>query len=406
MLKKICVCFTILSYICLYNCNVIADDIDFESVDSNFVEAVNNDVDELTLNSRIAVVYDRTSGKVLWGKNENKRTAMASTTKIMTCIVVIENCEDLNKEVTISKKAGATGGSRLELKANDKITIKDLLYGLMLRSGNDSAVALAESIGGSVENFANLMNDKAKVLGLNDSHFCTPHGLDNPEHYTTAYELAKLADYALENELFAKIVNTKTYTIYINKKPKIIANTNELLGYIEGVNGVKTGFTNNAGRCLVSSVSRNEFNIITVVLQADTKKIRTSDSIKLINYVYSNYSLINLKEIVDEKFQEWCLINKNRFTFEKSKDINIDLYYKNLESNIIPIKNGEKDKIDIKIDCIYNYESPFNKNKMLGNMKVVIDDKIIDSSEIYNKYEIERKNVIDYIKIFLGVFKF
>ena len=405
MLKKISVLIILIAYISIYNCSVIADDIDIEDIGSNFVEVVNNDVDDFTLNSRIAIAYDRTSGKVLWGKNENKRTAMASTTKIMTCIVVIENCEDLNKEVIISKKAGATGGSRLELKANDKITINDLLYGLMLKSGNDSAVALAESIGGSVENFANLMNKKAEVLGLNNSHFCTPHGLDNPEHYTTAYELAKLTDYALENELFAKIVNTKTYTIYINKKPKIIANTNELLGYIDGVNGVKTGFTNNAGRCLVTSVKRNDFNIITIVLQADTKKIRTTDSIKLINYVYKNYSLVNLKEIVDKKFEDWCLINKNRFTFEKAKDINMDIYYKKLKNDIIPIKNGEKDKIDIKIDCIYNYESPYNKNKILGNMKILLDNEIIDSTEIYNKYEIERKNVVDYIKIFLGVFK-
>ena len=202
----------------------------------------------------------------------------------MTAIVLIENA-DLNQTVTVSTKAAATGGSRLGLKKDDKINMQDLLYGLMLKSGNDAAVVIAETVGGSIEGFAELMNNKAREIGLKNTNFVTPHGLDNPEHYTTAYELAKLADYALKNEIFAKVVNTKSYTVTINGYPKTISNTNELLGYLDGVNGVKTGFTNNAGRCLVTSVNRNNFQIITVVLQADTKKFRTSDSIKLIEHM-------------------------------------------------------------------------------------------------------------------------
>lgn len=126
-----------------------------------------------------------------------------------------------------------------------------------------------------MENFANMMNEKAKILGLKHTHFITPHGLDETEHYTTAYELAKITDYALKNKKFAQIVNTKTTTININGVPKEIGNTNELLGNLNGVDGVKTGFTNNAGRCLVTSTSRNGHRIICVVLGADTKKIRT-----------------------------------------------------------------------------------------------------------------------------------
>ena len=258
------------------------------------ISVSNESTDEPIINSRIGVIYDRKSGRVIWGKNDNKRVAMASTTKIMTCIIVLENA-NLNEEVTVSSRAAGTGGSRLELKKGDKITIHDLLYGLMLRSGNDAAVALAEHVGGDKEGFAKLMNNKAKELGLKDTHFVTPHGLDNPEHYTTAYELAQITDYALKNETFAKIVNTKDYTISINGYSKGLTNTNELLGYLQGVNGVKTGFTNNAGRCLVTSVNRNNFEIITVVLGADTKKIRTADSIKLIEYAYKNYlSLIHI----------------------------------------------------------------------------------------------------------------
>lgn len=240
--------------------------------------------------------------------------------------------------------------------------MKDLLYGLMLKSGNDAAVAIAEKVGGNVEGFAELMNAKAKEIGLQDTHYVTPHGLDDPEHYTTAYELAKLADYALNNEVFAKVVNTKSYTVTINGYPKTISNTNELLGYLEGVNGVKTGFTNNAGRCLVTSVNRNGFEIITVVLQADTKKIRTEDSIKIIEYVYKNFEPVNIKEIVDHKFNEWSQINKDRILINKSKKNNLTLYISDLENEVIPIKKDEQDNIDISVNCIYYFDAPLEKD--------------------------------------------
>ena len=270
MIKKV-IFFMSVTIILIMNFTIVfADDENEEITQEDYVQVINQTKDEPTLNSRIAVAYDRKSGEVIWGKDENKRTAMASTTKIMTAIVTLENC-DLTQTVTISKKSAGTGGSRLGLKSDDKITMNDLLYGLMLKSGNDAAVAIAETVGGSVEGFAELMNEKAKELKLENTHYVTPHGLDDPEHYTTAVELAKLADYALQNETFAKIVNTKNYTVTINGYPKSISNTNELLGYLEGVNGVKTGFTNNAGRCLVTSVNRNGFEIITVILQADTK---------------------------------------------------------------------------------------------------------------------------------------
>ena len=278
--------------------------------------------------------------------------------------------------------------------------MKDLLYGLMLKSGNDAAVAIAETVGGSVEGFAELMNNKAEELGLENTHFVTPHGLDNSEHYTTAYELAKLADYALNNETFAKIVNTKNYTVTINGYSKAISNTNELLGYLDGVNGVKTGFTNNAGRCLVTSINRNGFEIITVVLQADTKKIRTADSIKLIEYVYKNYEYINLKEIVDDKFDNWCLINKNRILINKCKNNNLELYISQLDNNVIPIKKDEKDKIDIEINCLYYFEAPVPEDTVFGALKVLLDGKVIDVIEIKNSDIVEKKNIYDYFKIF------
>jgi D-alanyl-D-alanine carboxypeptidase len=146
----------------------------------------------------------------------------------MTATIVIENA-NLYDTVTISSKASGTGGSRLGLKTGDIITVHDLLYGLLLCSGNDAAVALAEYVCGSVAEFAQMMNNKAEELGLTSTHFVTPHGLDNEDHYTTAYELAILADYALQNETFANIVNTKKYTVSINGYSKALSNTNELL---------------------------------------------------------------------------------------------------------------------------------------------------------------------------------
>lgn len=364
MLKKVINSIIIINLLISNLFVVYADDENEEILKDDYIKMVSQTTDEPNLNSRIAVAYDRQSGNVIFGKDENKRTAMASTTKIMTAIVLIENC-NLNQMVTVSSKAASTGGSRLGLKKDDKIIMQDLLYGLMLKSGNDAAVAIAENVGGSIEGFAEMMNSKAKELGLTDTHFVTPHGLDDPEHYTTAYELAKLADYALKNDTFANVVNTKNYTVNINGYPKDISNTNELLGYLDGVNGVKTGFTNNAGRCLVTSVNRNGFEIITVVLQADTKKIRTADSIKLIEYVYQNYELVNIKEMVDERFNQWCRINMGRIQIDKGKTDEVNLYIEDLENDIIAMKKMYKDNVELDINSLYYLEAPVEQDSII-----------------------------------------
>lgn len=209
------------------------DEEDFEELDYIWLEEEINKAKEEKetpkISSRYAVIYDRDSKTIIWGKDENKKVPMASTTKIMTAIVALENIKNLEEEVTVCKEAAAIGGSRLGLKKEDKITYRDLMYGLLLCSGNDAAIQIAVSVGGSVEGFASKMNSKAEELGLSNSKFVTPHGLDNEGHYTTAYELAVMADYALGIEEFAKIVSTKNYTVSINGYSKNINNTNELL---------------------------------------------------------------------------------------------------------------------------------------------------------------------------------
>ena len=199
-------------------------------------------------------------------------------------------------------------------------------------SGNDAAVALAEFFGGDISGFADMMNQKASDLGLTSTHFTSPHGLDQDEHYTTAYELALITDYALKNEVFKKIVKTQSYTITIDSNSKVLHNTNELLGYLDGVYGVKTGFTNGANRCLVTSCKRGNLDIICVVLGCDTKKDRSLDSIKLINYVFDNFSVVNIKEILEENFSHWQTQNSNSFNINKGIYQDLELYLNHWES--------------------------------------------------------------------------
>lgn len=400
-----------ISLIILTNLSTVyADDVDEEdeNVDigqeildnitqNNTMEVSNTEVKEPATNSRRCIVYDRASKTMIYGKNEEVKGAMASTTKIMTATIVLENA-NLKEEVEISAKAGGTGGSRLGLKRGDKISVNDLLYGLMLRSGNDAAVALAEHVGGSVEGFAELMNKKAEELGLTSTHFVTPHGLDNSEHYTTAYELAKLTDYALQNEKFTSIVGTKVATIYINGSPRQIANTNELLGTLNGVVGVKTGFTNNAGRCLVTETKRGDMDIITVVLGADAKKYRTQDSIKLIEYSFANFNMVNIKEKIIEKFNEWKNINANRIEIIKGQDCNLGLALGEISTEMMPLRDVDIDKIEYEINTFTIIEAPIEKWSKIGTMKVKLNDEIIESIDIINTKQINKKTWQDYFK--------
>lgn len=373
----------------------------FNEVHEEVKQASTNPSVEPITYSRAVVVYDRTSKTVLYGKNENDVRAMASTTKIMTATLLIENA-DLSQTVEVSKRAANTGGSRLGLKTGDKITLNDLLYGLMLCSGNDAAVQIAETVGGSVEGFAEMMNNKAKALGLTNTSFVTPHGLDENGHHTTAYELAVLTDYALNNPTFAKVVNTKYYTVTINGNPKDLSNTNELLGYLQGVNGVKTGFTNNALRCLVTSTLRNDFNIITVVLGADTKKIRTSDSIKLIEYAYENYEQIDVASLVENEYAKW----RETYKLEINKGIKNEVQTKLGEQKykIYPVKKADKENIKIEISDINYVEAPLLENTKLGCIDVLIDGKIIYTVDILSNEEVRKKDVRDYFFNMLGVY--
>lgn len=376
--------------------------IDINEIKKEIVEVSAKESKEPKLNAKIGLIFDRASKTILYEKNGQKQVPMASTTKIMTAIVVLEN-SDLTDIVTIDKKAAGTGGSRLGLKTNDKITVHDLLYGLMLCSGNDAAVALAIHTGGSVDGFADMMNKTAKEMNLVNSHFVTPHGLDQNGHYTTAYELACMADYALKIPKFREIVSTKTYTVTINGRAKTITNTNELLGSLDGVYGVKTGFTNGANRCLVTAYKGGKLDIITVVLGADTKKIRTQDSIKMIEYAYKNYQVVNLEDIVQEQFEKWKQLNEKRIYINKGRTSRIYLQLEEMENKTMAIKNTEVDNITLEINSLYSLEAPVLEKEVIGNIKIKLKDKTIGTLSIQNKKTIDKKNIKDYFIDFLSL---
>ena len=269
-------------------------------------------------------------------------------------------------------------------------------------SGNDAAVALAEFVSGDIDNFASLMNKKADNLGLSSSHFVTPHGLDQDEHFTTALELAKIADYALNNDIFAKIVKTSNYTVTINGYPKNLHNTNELLGSFDGVYGVKTGFTNGANRCLVTSCKRGNLDIICVVLGCDTKKDRTIDSVKLINYVFNNFSVVDINDIIQREFDVWVKHKSKNIHINKSFTPNIDctLDESQIEFKSIALNNVSLDNISVSIDFSHNLDAPLASNSVIGILTVNIDGLDYFTVDILNKYDINRKNVFNYLNAF------
>lgn len=398
-INKILVCLIITFTLSAHT--VLADDVD-EDFSSTFpsITVSSESTSEPTINSRAAIVYERSSGSILYGKSENEKRKMASTTKIMTAIVVLETA-NLDDIVTVSSKAAGTGGSRLGLHKDDKISIQDLLYGLLLCSGNDAAVALAEQVGGNISNFANLMNNKATSLGLSSTHFVTPHGLDDDNHYTTAYELALITNYALKNDVFANLVKTKVYTISINNHPKTLSNTNELLGNYDGVYGVKTGFTNGANRCLVTAVKKDNMDIICIVLGADTKKDRTKDSINLINYSFNNFKMVNIKEKITNEFINWKICNSSSFNVEKGITDSVDIIIQDIPYDFFPIKCNYTNDISIYIYCNTKLTAPLPSGSAIGYLTVSVDKQTVLTLNLYNSSNITLKTTTEFFGDFL-----
>ncbi len=345
------------------------------------------------ISGKNAVAIEINSGRILYEKNAFDKANIASTTKIMTSIIAVEN-NSLDDTVTVSKKASWTAGSSIGLKENDKIKLSELLYGLMLNSGNDAAVAIAEHTSGSTEAFANLMNEKAKDLGALNTHFVTPHGLDTNEHYSTAYDMAIIAKYALNNPIIAKLVSTQFYTMtFLDGKTKQLKNTNPLLSFYEGISGMKTGYTGLAGKCLVASAKRDNLEIIVVTLGEPSSKLRISDTVKILDYCFKNYKLYDLREIYPINFS---------VKIQKSTKASVFPIYKN--ALILPLTENEKENISVKKYIETNLIAPIEINQHIGKIQFKSSNEVIGEIEICAPYSVHRTKIHEYYGIIFNTF--
>lgn len=331
---------------------------DYDAIDIIEEESLNISSQEVNINAplkvsaRNAIAIDSKNNMVLWNQNGYEIVPMASTTKILTALVAI-NYGNLERKVTISKNASSIRGSTVGYRAGEEISMRELLFGLMFRSGNDAAIAIAEDIGGSIEGFANIMNDYAKSLGILNSHFESPHGLDSAKHYSSAYDLAILTSKAMEYNEFKELVGEKV--MYRDKYnfTRDYQNINKILYKIPGANGVKTGYTGGAGKCLVSSVNHNGRNIIIVVLNCVDRWNVTEN---IFNYVIKSNEFVskNNKEILnDEKIAGLGnIINEEDITYgyKESDSLEIEVFNSTLNIEVgdilgkISIKDKETEK--------------------------------------------------------------
>jgi len=319
--------------------------------------------------AKSACLIESGTERVLYEKNAHQKLAMASTTKIMTCILAIETC-DLDKTIAINPAASGIEGSSIWLSPNEKITINDLLYGLMLSSGNDAAEALAYEIAGSIEEFAALMNKKAKQIGANNTNFENPHGLPNSNHYTTAYDLALISAYAMQNPTFVNVVSTqyKTISWEAGDYDRSLKNKNALLWDYENANGIKTGYTDAAGRCVVTAAKREDMQLVTVVLNDSDMFV---DSMNILDYGFNNYGIENL--ITKDHIYGTIMV-------EDGVEELVDVYADDGVS--YPLKKGEEMKITTRIVLDDSTLAPVVKGQTLGKIECLIGDEVVASSSL------------------------
>lgn len=299
-----------------------------------------------------AIVIDADTGRVLFEKNAGSKSLIASTTKIMTALLVCEQCNVLDR-VSIPKEAVGIEGSSMYLQEGEILTVQDLLYGLMLRSGNDAAVALAIYCGGTLEGFVALMNDKARQLGLQTTHFQNPHGLDGTHHYSSAEDLAILSSYAMKNPIFAQTVSTKS--VQVGKRT--LTNHNKLLWRMDGADGVKTGYTKAAGRILVSSASRSGRRLVAVTINAPDD---WDDHITLINKAFLNYKqktlirageLMGYCDVFEGRDNQVSLIAMEQFDYALLQDEEVYMDLQTIASVKAPILCGQyAGEVNIYVD--------------------------------------------------------
>lgn len=352
-------------------------------------------INALEINSKNAILYNMNDKKVIYEKNSEEVVQIASLTKIVTAITVIENTEDLNKEVIITKEMlkGLEGYAKAGFKVGDKLTYLDMLYALMLPSAADAAQALAIDKSGSIEEFSNLMNQKILEIGVTNSKFDNPIGMDSENNYSTAYDLAKILIYSLENETFKKIFNTNYHTINsINKKvEKTLITTSNLYDIDSSIiKGAKTGFTYDAGMCLASTTTIDDVDYLLITLGAEVRTVNNLvDTINIYEYYSNNYGYINILS-KGELLKTIKVKNSKTKNYDIVSKDDIELY---LEKNI------SKEKLTYKYEGIEELNKDIKKGDKLGIVKILNNEEIIYTYDAYLGTDIKYYNYPLYIGI-------
>ncbi|MBO7219514.1 MAG: D-alanyl-D-alanine carboxypeptidase [Clostridia bacterium] len=327
------------------------------------------------------VVLEGNTNTILYNNNSDIQLPMASTTKIMTALICIENCNNLDEKIVVSDNSVGIEGTSIYLKYNEEITIRDLLYGLILASGNDCAVAIAIHIAGTEDDFVDLMNKKVHELNLQNTHFSNPHGLDEEGHYTSAYDLAIITSCAMKNDDFRDIVATKRHTIESTNvsEPRYLKHKNRLMFEDDNCIGVKTGFTDNAKRCLVSAYEYEGMMIISVVLNCQPM---FEECDRLTNLVKDNYVM---KQFI------------NPYSYVSSIDVNSSdknqVGLITIQGFKIPILKSELDCYSVEYDLPDTITAPVELNEPLGNVVVLYNNDVIYSDKLYSIEQLDNTDL-------------
>lgn len=331
----------------------------------------------LNLSADSYILIDATSGRIIEGKNICKKLPIASTTKIMTALIAVEE-GNLKDKVRINNKSINIEGSSIYLQEGEILSLSDLLYGLMLRSGNDSSIAIANHIAKTEEDFIKMMNLKARSIGALNTNFTNPHGLNDKNHYSTAYDLAIITKKALENEDFRKIFSSKDYRAS-REKNNYFVNKNKTLWEYEGGNGGKTGYTLSSGRCLVSTATRNDMQLIAVSLNAPDW---FNDNYKLMDYGFENLKLYTI-------YDKNQLVKKTNLDKQKNE---IDILTQ--DSFVYPLYKDERDSIKIKLELNKDLSPPINKGQYIGTIETYLKGVLIKKSKLISNNKIKNHNII------------
>lgn len=340
-----------------------------------------------------AIVLEVSSGRILFEKDINKQLPIASTTKILTAIIAIENCEDLDKKFEVKKEAVGIEGSSIYLRKGEMLSTRELLFGLMLRSGNDAAVQIAINTAGSVEKFVRLMNEYSKKLNLQNSNFVTVNGLHDENHYSSALDLAKITSYALKNKVFSEIVSTKEKIISndLDKRNKcrLLKNKNKLLTKFDGADGVKTGYTTKAGKCFVGSATRNGMQLVCVVLNSPTM---FDDCERYLDKCFNDFKIKTLLKKGEIEGAKLPIKKKQNFPILLKNDINL------------PLKDEEMQKIYMQVKIKDDLKVPIFENQEIGTVEIYKEKDLIFSDKIYTINIEEEWTISDYIGKIVQIF--